>query len=103
MNTTTTPPVNVQNIFEVVTGDATGQYITAIGSVRAPTDRLGLHMAREIFFRREVCLKLGVRRPGSELVTWSTAAEEILTRRNLDKEYRRPSFFSSRRQLQGDV
>jgi 1,2-phenylacetyl-CoA epoxidase PaaB subunit len=66
-----------------------------IGSVRAPTPRLALQMGREIFFRREVCEALGIRQ-GQQII-WSEAAEAILTRRNSNREYRKPSFFSNRR------
>jgi hypothetical protein len=52
-------------------------------------------MGREIFFRREVCEVLGIRQ-GQQII-WSEAPEAVLTRRNSNREYRKPSFFSNRR------
>ncbi len=84
-------------IYEIVGRRTPDEAPFKIGSVRAPTPALALQMGREIFFRREVCQELGVRQ--GQQVFWSEEREDILTRRNSNREYRKPSFFSTRRTL----
>jgi 1,2-phenylacetyl-CoA epoxidase PaaB subunit len=84
-------------IYDVIGRTTPDEAPFKIGSVRAPTPALALQMGREIFFRREVCKQLGVRQ--GQQVFWSEAPEDLLTRRNYNREYRKPGFFSSRRSV----
>jgi 1,2-phenylacetyl-CoA epoxidase PaaB subunit len=86
-------------IYDIMGQTAPGKPPYKIGSVRAPTPALALQMGREIFFRREVCQQLGVRQGQDQPIRWSNEPEVVLTRRNFNREYRKPGFFSSRRSV----
>lgn len=89
-------------IYEVFAETHPHHWDRHIGSVRAPTPTLAVQMAREIYFRREVCQRIGVvkREQAStpDQICWSDAPELVLTQRNYEKEYRKPGFFTRRRQ-----
>ena len=82
-------------IYEVFVESATARQLQHVGSVQAPTARLAIQAAREIYFRRDACLRLGV--VPREAVAWSTAPEDLLTARNVARSYRTPAFFGKRR------
>jgi phenylacetate-CoA oxygenase PaaH subunit len=81
-------------IYEVYADEA-GSELTHVGSVRALSEKLAVQAAREIYFRRSTCTRLRVVRAGTAFE--SAAPEAELTQRNLDRTYRTPAFFVSRR------
>ncbi|MEA2721816.1 MAG: Phenylacetic acid degradation [Candidatus Eremiobacteraeota bacterium] len=78
-----------ESIYEVLAQDTADGEVALVGSVRAPDAGLALTFAREIFYRRGRCERIGV--VPREAVCWSDEAE--LTERNRDRAYRTPAFF----------
>jgi phenylacetate-CoA oxygenase PaaH subunit len=85
-------------IFEVFAETEAPRQVVHVGSVRAPNRALAMQWAREIYFRREECLRLGV--VEREHLHWSDAPEQALTERNAARSYRTPAFFGRRRRRQ---
>lgn len=88
-------------IYEVFAELRTPRQVVHVGSVRAPTSALAIQLAREIYFRRDACLRLGV--VAREHVCWSEAPEQALTERNVARSYRTPAFFGRRRRRQAEA
>lgn len=87
---------NVYEVFTVESSEEESQdLVRHRGSVRAPTSALAVHLAREIYYRRDTCKRIGVVR--RDQFFWSEAPEAELTERNHDMEYRTPGFFNLRR------
>ncbi|GAC1420628.1 MAG: hypothetical protein NVSMB64_29570 [Candidatus Velthaea sp.] len=76
--------------FDVIAEEAP-EKIVEIGSVRAASVGLAIDAARDIYFRRSSCLRLGVRR--GDTTYWSAAPEAALTARNQGRTYRTPAYF----------
>lgn len=49
-----------QQLYEVFIQEKADRSAIHVGSVRAPSETLALHSAREIFARRENCVKLSI-------------------------------------------
>lgn len=83
-------------IYEVFAETEAPRQVVHVGSVRAPNPALAIQLAREIYFRREACFRLGV--VDRAYLQWSDAPEQALTERNAARSYRTPAFFGRRRQ-----
>ncbi len=82
-------------IYEVFAETVAPRQVVHVGSVRAPNQALAIQLAREIYFRREACFRLGV--VDRAHLQWSDAPEQALTERNAARSYRTPAFFGRRR------
>lgn len=60
------------DVYEVFIQERLDRFPVNVGSVRAPNETLALHHAREIFARRERCVKLMVVNR-SAISVWSNA------------------------------
>jgi len=99
MTEETVEDVQAKDVYEVFTFESSEDekkgLITHCGSVRAPSRELAVHLAREIYYRRDTCERLGVVR--RDQLFWSEAPEAELTERNHEMDYRTPGFFNLRR------